>query len=360
MTTQPSCKSWRDVLPVHPAANLFPLMSQDDLRELGEDIKAHRLTSPIVLWHDKGEDGYSRYWLLDGRNRLDAMEMAGLPLPPLSVDSDASWDSRVRIESATMFSLATGKATAGVDPYDYVLSANIHRRHLTGEQKRELVAAVVKAQPGKSNRQIAAEVKVDDKTVGAVRRELEATAEIPQLNKTTGKDGKARTTTPARKPAVRHSSRKAAKAPSPDDDRMTVAKLLLDGPMTVRKLASKLRGGVAPAYVAELLEGLADKPLHSYAARLVEGVGNDATWELWKVEDAEVLPAEPKAEAADDEDSEEFGKIVAAMLVLGAPRMSAASFACHLNGIDHHLGDATVTAALTAHKWLGELLEAAG
>ena len=32
-------KSWRDVLPVHAAADLFPLMSEDELRELGDDIK---------------------------------------------------------------------------------------------------------------------------------------------------------------------------------------------------------------------------------------------------------------------------------------------------------------------------------
>jgi hypothetical protein len=40
-------------------------------------------------------------------------------------------------------------------------------------------------------------VAADDKTVGKVRANLEATAEIPQLKTTTGKDGKAR-------PARRH------------------------------------------------------------------------------------------------------------------------------------------------------------
>ena len=79
------------------------------------------------------------------------------------------------------------------------MSANIHRRHLTAEQKRESIAKVLKAQPSKSNRTIAKQAKVDDKTVAVVRGKLEATAEIPQLTKTVGKDGKARTTAPTRK-----------------------------------------------------------------------------------------------------------------------------------------------------------------
>jgi hypothetical protein len=45
-----STKSWRDVLKVHPAAELFPPMSPDELRALGEDIVKHELANPIVLW----------------------------------------------------------------------------------------------------------------------------------------------------------------------------------------------------------------------------------------------------------------------------------------------------------------------
>ena len=57
-----------------------------------------------------------------------------------------------------------------LDPYEYVLSANIHRRHLTAEQKREIIAKVLKAQPEKSNRTIAKQMKVDHKTVGSGAR----------------------------------------------------------------------------------------------------------------------------------------------------------------------------------------------
>jgi hypothetical protein len=39
-----------------------------------------------------------------------------------------------------------------MDPYEYVLSANLHRRHLTADQKRELIAKVLKAKPEASVR----------------------------------------------------------------------------------------------------------------------------------------------------------------------------------------------------------------
>jgi hypothetical protein len=45
-------RSWRDELPVHPAAELFPMMSRDELIELGEDIKANGLRTPVVLWSE--------------------------------------------------------------------------------------------------------------------------------------------------------------------------------------------------------------------------------------------------------------------------------------------------------------------
>jgi hypothetical protein len=64
--------SWRDILPIHPAGDLFPPMSLDELRALGADIVKRGLTAPIALWraHPK-----MQAQLLDGRNRLDAIEL---------------------------------------------------------------------------------------------------------------------------------------------------------------------------------------------------------------------------------------------------------------------------------------------
>ena len=68
--------SWRDHIKVHPAADLFPMMSESELRELGEDIKENGQRVQVVLWKDPSPGG--EYWLIDGRNRLDAMALAGL------------------------------------------------------------------------------------------------------------------------------------------------------------------------------------------------------------------------------------------------------------------------------------------
>ena len=65
--------SWRDRIKVHPAADLFPMMSPDELKTLGEDIAKHGLQSRIAVLCT-GND----VLLLDGRNRMDAMEAAGL------------------------------------------------------------------------------------------------------------------------------------------------------------------------------------------------------------------------------------------------------------------------------------------
>src|SRR5215471_17671304 len=69
-------------------------------------------------------------------------------------------------------------------------SANIHRRHLTAEQKREIIAELLKANPQRSNNATAKIAKVDDKTVGAVRADLERRSEIPNVSTRTDTRGR--------------------------------------------------------------------------------------------------------------------------------------------------------------------------
>lgn len=83
----------------HPAANLFPL-DDETIDDLAEDIKAHGLQCPVETCGGK---------IIDGRRRWLACKMA-------EVEPDIV-------------------AIATEDPVAYVLSLNLHRRHLTPSQK---------------------------------------------------------------------------------------------------------------------------------------------------------------------------------------------------------------------------------
>ena len=66
---------------------------------------------------------------------------------------------------------------------------HIARRHLDGAAKRVLIEAELKDNPARSNRQVAAELGVDHKTVGSVRDEVQSIGEIPQSNRVERKGG---------------------------------------------------------------------------------------------------------------------------------------------------------------------------
>ena len=90
---------------VHPVAELFPMMSVEEYDGLKADIKANKQQEPICYW--RGE-------LVDGRNRLKACQELGIKIDSWELDKDA-------------------------DPVAYILSRNLHRRHLSTSQ-RSMVA----------------------------------------------------------------------------------------------------------------------------------------------------------------------------------------------------------------------------
>jgi hypothetical protein len=173
-------KSWRDVIKVHPAADKWPLMPEAELRALGEDIKANGMQVPVVLWREP--NGMSDFVLLDGRNRLDAMEFVGMEAAEPRTKGDKFWHLKPSTVKTTF---------ARSDPWEFTISANAHRRHLTAEQKRDLIAELLKAKPERNNVQTAKIVGVSDKTVAAVRRDLEGRSEIPIVSTRTDTAGRA-------------------------------------------------------------------------------------------------------------------------------------------------------------------------
>ena len=115
--------------PVHPAANLFPPMRPHEFQALVEDIaKTGKLQESVVLHHGQ---------ILDGRNRYPACLEAG------ATPETVEWD---------------GPGT----PVDYVLSANLHRRHLT-DDARACVAVNIQ-------KYLAAESKHERATKAAAKR----------------------------------------------------------------------------------------------------------------------------------------------------------------------------------------------
>ncbi len=166
--------SWRANIPIDPLAAVMPAISPEGFEELVADIGEHGILNEITIYQDEnGTDS-----ILDGCTRLDAAERAGVP---------------VIKDGALNFDVVPHRYVHGnTDREAYVRAQNLLRKHYNSEQKRDAAAKLLKAMPGQSNRAIAKQLKIDNKTVASVRRKLESTAEIPQLRSTVGAEGRSR------------------------------------------------------------------------------------------------------------------------------------------------------------------------
>jgi hypothetical protein len=221
---------WQDP-PVHPAAALLQMMSDAELDELAADIKATGLQQPIVVWVDnsaaaKGSAGPFPTYLLDGRNRLAALKLLGIKDPRDAPRAKAAqytpgWGVRylsalVKTSDLTSRGMSKPKWRPDVNPTTFVLSMNVHRRHLTSEQKRQAIAAYLKADPTTSDRKVAKELGVDNKTAAKVRADLEAREEIPHVPTRTDSAGRKQPAT-KRKPTPKPEATPKSKAtPKPE------------------------------------------------------------------------------------------------------------------------------------------------
>lgn len=139
-------------LPPHPASLLFPSLPEDVMRDLVADIKANGLRVPIVV-----QDGQ----VVDGRHRERACREAGVEPRYEELDSLH-------------------------DPWAYVVGVNLHRRHLSHQERAQLVV-----------RAWAESGALDKRAASAKSRKHETTATSPaklagQLEdgKVAGEDGK--------------------------------------------------------------------------------------------------------------------------------------------------------------------------
>ena len=106
---------------VHPVAELFPLLSDEEMQALADDIREHGLLQPLV-------QDYAGQ-LIDGRNRLRACELAGVEPRFVTYEGD--------------------------DPASYALSVNLRRRDMSRGAK-SMVSAKARRLLGKQTMREAA------------------------------------------------------------------------------------------------------------------------------------------------------------------------------------------------------------
>lgn len=99
--------------PFHEYANLFPMLHGDALDALREDIREHGVRDPIILYQGS---------ILDGRNRYTCARDLGITPPTVEFE--------------------------GRDPLSFVISHNLHRRHLTESQRASIAARVANIRHG--------------------------------------------------------------------------------------------------------------------------------------------------------------------------------------------------------------------
>lgn len=146
----------------------MPPLTAEELAQLEASVLANGIQVPVLVdEHDVP---------IDGHNRLALAQKHGIECPRIV---RAGLTEREKIELS--------------------ISLNIDRRHLTREQKRELIATSIAAAPELTDREHARRTGASPSTVGAVRAKLEGEGEVSKLDTRTDPRGYAQ---PAAKPAV--------------------------------------------------------------------------------------------------------------------------------------------------------------
>jgi hypothetical protein len=145
--------------------DLFPPMSEAEFDGIVKDISEHGLRDAIDTWKNE---------IIEGKHRALACQKLGI---------------EPRYHACRFKDEAGARA--------YVVSKNMHRRHLTQEHKRDLIAKLLKADPTKSDTAIGKDTKTSPHTVAKVRKREEGRMHIAHVDKRTDSKGRKQ---PATKP----------------------------------------------------------------------------------------------------------------------------------------------------------------
>src|SRR6516165_8059086 len=124
----------------HPLADLFPMLEDKSaaFEALVDDIRERRQQEPVRLYEGK---------ILDGRNRYLACQKLGREIQV--------------------------KDFAGDDPIGFVLSANLHRRHLNESQRAMVAAKLADLQVGANQHKEGTSIDVASKALNVGRASVD-------------------------------------------------------------------------------------------------------------------------------------------------------------------------------------------
>ncbi len=179
----------KDIKQVYP----FPPLTEEEYEELKNDISERGVMVPIEI----DEVGN----IIDGYHRLTAcLELGINDIPFICREGWSESEKRTQ-----------------------AIKLNMARRHLTQEQRRELIREQIKETPEKSDRQIASNIGVSHPTVGTIRHEMEASGDVEKFTTSTdtlGREQPRQRKAPDTNPAVPEAIDEPASSPQKDTARI--------------------------------------------------------------------------------------------------------------------------------------------
>jgi predicted DNA-binding protein (UPF0251 family) len=222
-------KPARRAMQFHEVANIFPMMSVEEFDALQKDIEANGLREAIWTYQGK---------ILDGRNRYQAC--LNLKIEP----KFREWD---------------GKG----DVVAFVVSLNLHRRHLNESQRAMIAESLVKSKEGRPAKTASIEAVSQDKAAqllnvsrSAVQRAAKVARHGDQSLISAVREGEIPVSTAAKAVDAAERYPAIARIVSRPQDRAAIAENLdrLPEPEREKKIAQVLRDEEG------VLETLANKP----------------------------------------------------------------------------------------------------
>jgi hypothetical protein len=152
----------------HPIADVWPMMDEDKLRELADDIRKNGQLVPVWLYEGK---------ILDGRNRWTACKIAGVEPKTKEYTGDEPTAFAVAMNDRRrhMNKGALAAVAAELEPH---FAADAKRRQIRKPKSESVVEKVPQQTPRKAREEAAASVGVNDRYVSDAKKVKQEAPEV--------------------------------------------------------------------------------------------------------------------------------------------------------------------------------------